>query len=375
MKNYFITGATGAIGSALVPFLLADPETQVTLLLRAGSTDELRARVEELHRFWQVAVGDTAIRQRVHALRGDVTAAAFGLNQRQYQDLAAECTHIVHSAGNVRMNLPIEQARRSAVVSAQSIIDLAYACRQLEKIEFVSTVGVGGRTHRLLQEQWLTGERQFHNTYEQAKAEAETLIQREVATGLPLTVHRPSMVVGDSKTGRIIHFQVFYHLCEFLSGRRTFGMAPAFGRARLDIVPADYVAKLIAWSSTTPATRGRILHSCSGPELALGLNPLRTRVRQEFTRAGRHIPAVIDLSTGVFRTILNVASWLMPAEARRAVKTLPVFLDYLATEQTFANRETLALSAADGLVLPEPEDYLGSVLGYYLAQSPRKVSR
>ncbi len=375
MKHYFITGATGAIGSALIPLLLADPATQVTLLLRAKSVEELPARIEELHRFWQVDAGDMATRQRVHGLRGDVTAAAFGLNAQQYRDLAAECTHIIHSAGNVRMNLPIEQARRSAIVSAQSIIDLAHACRRLEKIEFVSTVGVGGRTHGQVPEQWLTDGRQFHNTYEQAKAEAEALVEREVSAGLPLTVHRPSMVVGDSKSGRIIHFQVFYHLCEFLSGQRTFGMAPAFGRARLDIVPADYVAKLIAWSSTTPATRGRVLHSCSGPELALGLNPLRTRVRREFTRAGRHVPAVIDLSTGAFRTILNVASWLMPAEARRAVKTLPVFLDYLATEQTFANKQTLALSAADGLVLPEPEDYLGPVLGYYLAQLSHKVSR
>jgi hypothetical protein len=152
-------------------------------------------------------------------------------------------------------------------------------------------------------------------------------------------------------------------------------MAPAFGRARLDIVPADYVAKLIAWSSTSPATRGRILHSCSGPEMALALNPLRESVRQEFARAGRRIPPVIDLPTGVFRTILNVASLLMPAEARRAVKTLPVFLDYLATEQSFANQQTRKISAADGLQLPVPADYLATVLGYYLAQFGRQSGR
>ena len=55
-------------------------------------------------------------------------------------------------------------------------------------------------------------------------------------------------VVGDTINGRIIHFQVFYHLCEFLSGRRTLGLAPGFGGARLDIVPADYVAQVIALS-------------------------------------------------------------------------------------------------------------------------------
>lgn len=366
MKHYFITGATGAIGSALVPVLLADPTTRVTLLLRAKSDDELTSRVDELHRFWQIAPDDTVKRDRVRALRGDVTWAAFGLNDESYRNLADECTHLVHSAGNVRMNLPIEQARHSAVDSARAIVALARACRRLEKIEFVSTVGVGGRIHGQVEEQWLTSERLFHNTYEQAKAEAETVIQREVSAGLPLTVHRPSMVVGDSRSGRIIHFQVFYHLCEFLSGRRTFGLSPHFGRARLDIVPADYVAKLIAWSSTTPATVGRVLHACSGPDLALSLYPLRDRVRQEFSRAGRRLPPIIDLPTGVFRTILNGASLLMPADARRAVKTLPVFLDYLATEQSFANRQTQALAASVGLAVPAPVDYLGPVLAYYL---------
>ena len=52
--------------------------------------------------------------------------------------------------------------------------------------------------------------------------------------GLPATIHRPSMVVGDSQTGKVIHFQVFYHLCEFLSGRRTLGIVPDTGDAALD---------------------------------------------------------------------------------------------------------------------------------------------
>lgn len=94
------------------------------------------------------------------------------------------------------------------------------------------------------------------------------------------------MVVGDSTTGRIIHFQVFYHLSEFLSGRRTFGLAPEFGAARLDIIPADHVARVIVWSEpATTASSGRILHSCSGPTLALPLDPLRERVRTAFLRA------------------------------------------------------------------------------------------
>ncbi len=371
-NNYFITGATGAIGSALIPILLQDPETRVTLLLRAASPEDLEGRLQSLYRFWQIDPADTSLRQRVRALRGDVTLPDFGLESADLRTLAAECTHIVHSAGNVRMNLPIEDARRSAVDSTRQIIALARRCARLAKIEFVSTVGVGGRTHGVVPEEWLTGARSFHNTYEQAKAEAEEVVRVELDNRLPTTVHRPSMVVGDSRNGRIIHFQVFYHLCEFLSGRRTFGLAPNFGGARLDIVPADYVAGVIAWSSRSASSRGRIIHSCSGPALALSLNPLRERVRKAFSLAGRRLPPLINLPTGAFTALLSAASLLMPADARRAVRTLPVFLDYLATEQTFANQRSQQLLSDAGLAVPAPEQYLQQVLGYYLENSRRK---
>ena len=366
MKTYFVTGATGAIGSALIPILLQDDEVSVRLLLRAKSDDDLASRLEDLFSFWQIPRGDQETRTRVKAWRGDVSVGQFGLDDASYQVLCRECTHIVHSAGNVRMNLAIDQARHSSVDSARNIIELAHRCARLEKVEFVSTVGVGGRTRGAVPEDWIVTMRDFHNTYEQAKAEAEEVIRAEFERGLPLTVHRPSMVVGDAVSGRIIHFQVFYHLCEFLCGRRTLGLAPDFGAARLDIVPADYVARVIAWSSTSAASTGRILHSCSGPEMALALGPLREIVRRAFALAGRRLPPIITLPSGVFRTLLGAVSVLMPSEARRAIKTLPVFLDYLATEQTFANCRTQALLSVAGLAVPVPSSYLDKVLSYYL---------
>lgn len=372
MKTYFVTGATGAIGSALVPILLEDADTSVRLLLRANSDDELAQRLEALFAFWRIDANDRGKRERVRAFRGDTTVAHFGLDDSTYADLCAECTHIVHSAGNVRMNLPIERARLSSIGSAKQIIALANACTQLQKVEFVSTVGVAGRTDGAVPETWIRTPRQFHNTYEQAKAEAEDVIRAELERGLPLTVHRPSMVVGDTISGRIIHFQVFYHLCEFLSGRRTLGLSPDFGSAKLDIVPADYVARLIAWSSTTPASIGRILHSCSGPGLALPLKPLRDSVRRIFRAGGRRLPPIVTLSPSVFRSLLGGVGVFMPADARRAIKTLPIFLDYLATDQSFANHQTQALLASAGLGVPEPDSYLDKVLNYYLENGGRR---
>ena len=284
MKIVLLTGSTGAVGSALVGAFLAEPGTELRLVIRAATRDELHERLERLFRFVGVAPDDAATRARVRALSGDVTAPGLGIDVADLTGLRSEVTHIVHSAGAVRMNLPIEAARRSAVDSAREIAAFAKSGPRVRKVEFVSTVGVGGRMGGLLPETWIEQARGFHNTYEQAKAEAEDYVRTEAERGLPLTVHRPSMVVGDSRTGAIAHFQVFYHLCEFLSGRRTLGLCPRLGQTRLDTVPADYVARAIAWSSGQSETAGKVLHLCSGPHDSIPLPELRRQVRERFAR-------------------------------------------------------------------------------------------
>ena len=71
-----------------------------------------------------------------------------------------------------------------AVGAAHQVVELARACPRLEKVEFVSTVGVGGHL-AVVPETWLSEPRAFHNTYEQAKAEAEESIRGEVERGSP----------------------------------------------------------------------------------------------------------------------------------------------------------------------------------------------
>ena len=168
------------------------------------------AQAGQAFTFWALGPAEGEARTRVSALAGDVTEPRFGLGEQDFRQLACNSTHIVHSAGAVRMNLPLEEARRSSVGSARNVVALARASQamgMLQKLEFVSTVGVLGRGSGVLEEKWVTAARQFHNTYEAAKADAEDYIRTEIEAGLPVTVHRPSMVVGDSRSGRIVHFQ------------------------------------------------------------------------------------------------------------------------------------------------------------------------
>jgi hypothetical protein len=174
------------------------------------------------------------------------------------------------------------------------------------------------------------------------------------------------MVVGDSQTGKIIHFQVFYHLAEFLSGARTAGLFPPLDRATLDLVPVDYVANAVVWSSTRTETIGRVLHLCSGPGGAVPLTKLRAQVRQRFSAAGLPVRGPVTVPVGLLRAAVPVVGLIVPVRLRRALNTLPVFLDYLAEDQTFSATMTRPLLSAAGIELPAAADYLDRVLGYYL---------
>lgn len=367
MKTYFVTGATGTIGSALIPLLLEDNDTEVYLLIRADNKEHLADRLKHLYHFWEFEENDER-KERISAIAGNTQFSKFGFDTKLYCELSHKCTHIVHSAGNVRMNLSIEDARDCSVLSAKNIIELAKVCKSnnnLKKIEFVSTVGVGGRMKGIIPEEWLTEKREFHNTYEQAKAEAEDFIKLYADKGFPITVHRPSMVVGDSKTGKIIHFQIFYHLCEFLSGSRTLGVTPDTGKTCLDIIPSDYVAGVIAWSSRTEETISKVLHECSGFDNAILILDLKKQVQKVFKEHGKFLSRPLSIPIWLFKSLLPVIAIFVSPEAKRAMKALPVFFDYLAENTDFSNVKTKKI-IEKRINTPEINYYLKNTLDCYL---------
>jgi thioester reductase-like protein len=346
VNKYFVTGATGAIGSALIPLLLEDQNSQVWALMRADSGDHLKKRLEELITFWEMDHEQAQdARRRIIPLLGDTDQSKFALTEDVYAEIANQCTHIIHCAGVVRMNLPLAVARQHALGSAQAIVELALACQasgSLQKIEYVSTVGVAGRMSGIVPETWITQPREFHNTYEQSKAEAEDYLRLKINQhNLPVTVHRPSMVVGNSKTGKIIHYQIFYHICEFLSGRRTFGFMPYLNNTRLDTVPVDYVARAIKISSLQQSSIGKIFHLCSGPDHSIKLTDLRQVVRSMMSEKGWRLPFLIRLPVVIFNKIIN---WVIPflnEKMQRTIRAFPFFLDYLSDNQAFDNQQAM----------------------------------
>lgn len=362
-----MTGATGTIGAALVPRLLTDPHTTVQLLLRARDEADLHRRLSGMMAYWGIECGDARAR-RIEVIRGDISQPLLGLEADAFTRLAAESTHIIHCAASVNLLMPLEQAQATSVVPTRTVLALGrlgIKAGRLRKIDFVSTVGVWGCTPGTMLEQPLPEVREFHNTYEAAKAEAERVIWAE-SDGLPVTVHRPSMVVGETGSGRALHFQVFYHLCEFLSGVRTFGIMPVLGHTRLDTIPVDWVASAIDWASRHEQTAGRIFHLCSGPEGAIELPRLQQRVRALWRQRGRNVPTLRTVPRRLLGCLVPVIGAVAGEKTRRALRALPPVLAYLAEDQGFSNGKTAAALAAAGLPVPAVETYLDDVLRFYL---------
>jgi alcohol-forming fatty acyl-CoA reductase len=139
-KQFFITGATGFLGTALVERILRSiPDSRVVLLIRPGrrSTAEQRATREILKndcfdRLRQDTGDrfDAEVASRVIAVAGDVATDALGLDQDGLQ-LLSECDVVIHSAAAVSFDSPLDSAVEVNLLGPSRVAGAVAAAREL----------------------------------------------------------------------------------------------------------------------------------------------------------------------------------------------------------------------------------------------------
>ncbi|MFZ0393861.1 MAG: SDR family oxidoreductase [Terracidiphilus sp.] len=187
---------------------------------------------------------------------------------------------IIHCAAAVRFDHSLDEARDVNVEGTRRILDFAAGARQLRSLAYVGTAYVAGERSDLVHENELAAGQRYRNSYERTKAEAEALVRSRLST-LPIVILRPSIIVGDSRTGVTSSFKMMYWPLKIYA-RRLWRTVPGFPDAVLDIVPVDFVASAVARLVFDEAALGKTVHLCAGPAGSATIQQVARRAMEYF---------------------------------------------------------------------------------------------
>jgi thioester reductase-like protein len=310
MGAVLLTGATGFVGREVLSRFLARGDRHIYALVRADNDHDAAARLPA--------------HERLTAVAGDIEESGLGLSDGIGEHLRRDVGTVLHCAASVSFDLPLPESRRVNVEGTRHVLDFARSCRALERLSYVSTAYVAGEPGRLFREDELAVGQRFRNAYEQSKFEAE-LALRSDGEGLPLQILRPSIVVGDSRTGRTTAFNVLYGPLKAFA-RGAIPAIPARREAPVDIVPVDYVADRVHELAT---------HGPDGTfHLVAGRNATTVGRLLEMSseQLGRSKPTV--LPPRLYRR------WIHPWLRRRyrGLRRMEVYFPYFAMRVRFDDR-------------------------------------
>ncbi|HLH31596.1 MAG TPA: SDR family oxidoreductase [Terriglobia bacterium] len=204
-KNVFITGATGFVGSHLAVRFL-DAGYHVTALARGSKSASAESRVRDVLN----DVGTSRL-ENLRVMEGDISLPDLGLNETAKRQVLASTDEVWHCAASLSFQQEDrEEIFRMNVDGTRHVVDLV---KQLpsRRLHHVSTAYVAGNRPDLALETEINVGQTFKNAYEESKCRAEMLISdAQSSQTIVASVYRPSIVIGDSRSGRATHFHGVY---------------------------------------------------------------------------------------------------------------------------------------------------------------------
>ena len=264
-KNILITGATGFVGADIMSRLLTESEENKIFLIARGKNGTAAGKRVESIITEQFGKNSKDILPRIEVFKGNITENDLGLDNKIFNRLTEETDEIYHCAAITDIVYPIDEIRKVNVKGTENVLNLALRgvkAKKLNKVFHISTAYVVGTKKCLFKEDNLKLGQDFHNTYEQSKYEAELLVDQYREKGINITVFRPSMITGDSRTGKTSNFKMFYKPLHFLA-EEIFDAIPADKGCFDNFVPIDKVAEaiyLIANDKETDKKRYHLVH-------------------------------------------------------------------------------------------------------------------
>ena len=350
MTALLMTGFPGFLGSALLPRLLARREG-----VRAICLVQPQHMAVAQHRVGEIEAAHPHTIHRIELIEGDITVPDLGIGPAD-RDALEDVKEVWHLAAVYDLAVAHEVAQRVNVDGTAHVLAFCQSRPKFNRLQYVSTCYVSGGYEGEFSEDALDEGQTFLNHYESTKFDAEMLVRKAMADGLPATIYRPGIVVGDSRTGATQKYDGPYFLATFMQRQLPIAVIPSVGaadRVSVSLVPRDFVIEAMDQLSVLDRSVGRT-YALTDP------NP--PTVRQVVDSFAGHLGKRViwvPLPLGITRAALGFVPGLerllgLPAEA----------LDYFASPTTYSTANTVADLAGTGLECPQFESYAGRLLEF-----------
>jgi thioester reductase-like protein len=347
VSDILFTGFPGFIGMRLLPRILERrPHARIACLVQDKFAELARRSLAAL------AAAHPHTRGRLELVPGDITLPGLGIELSRAKALQASLRQAWHLAAVYDLAVARPLAHRVNVEGTRHLLEFAAAAVSFERLQYVSTAYVSGRTRGVFRETDLDVGQGFKNHYEETKFLAEVEVVR---SKLPATIYRPGVVVGDSHTGETAKFDGPYAVLRMMDKLPSPGLFPrvGIGAGTVNIVPVDFVVSAMVALASAPASRGLTYHLCdpqphSPAELtrmfaaAFGKRFVFAPVPLALARACL-APAVIQRFFGI------------------TTQALEYFHDAVRHDTSQASRDLGAL----GVACPRLADYLPQLVRFY----------
>ncbi|MBI5546197.1 MAG: SDR family oxidoreductase [Deltaproteobacteria bacterium] len=350
MATVFFTGFPGFLGTELLPRVMKRQATGVTAtcLVQSKFKALAQSRADELSKTHPELAG------RIRLLEGDITRADLGLGDTQ--ELREEVIEVFHLAAVYDLAVRRDLAMKVNVDGTRYVADFARACPHLKRFHYVSTCYVSGKYAGAYTEYDLEKGQEFNNFYEETKYLAEVEVQRRMREGMPSTIYRPAIVVGDSATGATQKYDGPYFVVQWLLRQPGMAVMPVVGdprRTRVNVVPRDFVVNAIAHLSGLERSLNKVYQLCDPNP------PTAQQMMDVIGRATGKNMVRLPLPTWLARNALAYGPGVyklmkIPAEA----------LDYFVHPTFYTCNNTLADLEGSGLRCPSFPEYASRLVNF-----------
>ena len=345
-ETLFITGFPGFIANRLLE-RLARKDCDLIVLVQPALVSRALDEIARLAQLSGRSEGDFQI------VEGDIRESGLALSALDRELVQQQTTRVFHLAAVYDLAVPEDVALRVNAGGTRNVIELARSLPHLRQFHHVSTCYVAGKREGIMLESELRHDAGYRNFYEQSKYLAE--MEVEVAKrDLPVTIHRPAVVCGDSKSGETGKYDGVYYLINYLL--RWPGALSLINignhEVSLNLVPVDFVVDAMAALAFDEQAIGKTL------QLA---DPAPLTTNQLFNAIAKSID-------GRRSRITAPRSWvyfflMLPPSPR--ITGLPHHaVPYFFVKQVYDSTQAQELLAPHGIRCPPFESYVDRIVDY-----------